>query len=231
MFQKVGIIGDSFASGSTSFNDGVTNYSLSWLQNLARKYGWEEASNYSKGGLTSRTWLTDAKGLSYLQSDTWKQLYFIALGINDSNPKEGTYVPLGTIDDFRNASNPPDTFYGNIGRAYRAVKAKNTAAVVCFITIPRFGDRYTPYSTAIKEMASETNSMLIDSDAINLFKTSWWAANLVDAHPTAMMYNAMANAYATAFNDAALANVEYLKTYNGYLNGSSSSGDDDTIVE
>lgn len=216
MFERIGIIGDSFASGSNAYNQGVTNYPVSWIQMLARKYGFE-AENYSVGGLTSRTWLTSPDGLPKLRNGAWQQLYFIALGINDSNPDDRN-VPIGQIEDFTDNS-APDTFYGNMGRIYRAIKEKNSAAFVCFITIPRFSaDRYNPYSDAIRLMASSTNSLLIDSDKIPMFHTAWWSTSLVDSHPTVMMHNAMANAYASAFSDAALANQEYLKTYNGYLN-------------
>ena len=216
MFERIGIVGDSFASGSNAFNQGVTNYPVSWLQMLARKYGFE-AENYSVGGLTSRTWLTSPSGLPKLRNGAWQQLYFIALGINDSNPDDRN-VPIGQIEDFTNTS-APDTFYGNMGRIYRAIKEKNSAAYVCFITIPRFSaDRYDPYSEAIRIMARSTNSLLIDSDKIPMFHTAWWSTSLVDSHPTVMMHNAMANAYASAFSDAALANQEYLQSYNGYLN-------------
>jgi len=236
MFERVGVIGDSFASGSSDYNQGVTNYAISWIQVMKRMHGWTEADNYSVGGLTTRTWLTNANGLTKLQNSGWKQLYFIALGINDSNPREDRNVPIGVIADFNNTTTPPDTFYGNMGQIYRAIKAKNSAAVVCFITIPRFdaeGDtpRYAPYDVAIKAMASATHSILIDSNTIGLFHLQSWTNNLASSHPTVPLYSAMAKAYSRAFEDAALANIGYLKTYNGYLNDDPSATEDDDMGE
>lgn len=235
LFERVGVIGDSFASGSNNYNEGVTNYAVSWLQIMKRMHGWTEADNYSKGGLTSRTWLTNAAGLQKLNETGWKQLYFIALGINDSNPDERN-VPVGVIADFTNTTTPPDTFYGNMGQIYRAIKAKNSAAVVCFITIPRFDaegetPRYAPYDAAIKAMASATHSILIDSNTIGLFHLQSWTNNLASLHPVAPLYSAMAKAYSRAFEDAALANIGYLKTYNGYLNGDPTATEPDNIGE
>jgi len=236
MFERVGVIGDSFASGSSDYNQGVTNYAISWIQVMKRMHGWTEADNYSVGGLTTRTWLTNSNGLTKLQNSGWKQLYFIALGINDSNPNADRNVPIGVIADFNNTTTPPDTFYGNMGRIYRAIKAKNSAAVVCFITIPRFDaegetPRYAPYDVAIKEMASATHSILIDSNTIGLFHLQSWTNNLASSHPTAPLYSAMAKAYSKAFEDAALANIGYLKTYNGYLNDDPTATDDDDMGE
>lgn len=236
MFERVGVIGDSFASGSSDYNHGVTNYPISWLQIMKRMHGWTEADNYSVGGLTTRTWLTNSNGLTKLQNSGWKQLYFIALGINDSNPNADRNVPIGMIADFNNTTTPPDTFYGNMGRIYRAIKAKNSAAVVCFITIPRFDaegetPRYAPYDVAIKAMASATHSILIDSNTIGLFHLQSWTNNLASSHPTAPLYSAMAKAYSKAFEDAALANIGYLKTYNGYLNDDPTATESDDIGE
>jgi hypothetical protein len=236
MFERVGVIGDSFASGSSDYNHGVTNYPISWLQIMKRMHGWTEADNYSVGGLTTRTWLTNSNGLTKLQNSGWKQLYFIALGINDSNPNADRNVPIGVIADFNNTTTPPDTFYGNMGQIYRAIKAKNSGAVVCFITIPRFDaegetPRYAPYDVAIKAMASATHSVLIDSNTIGLFHLQSWTNNLASSHPTAPLYSAMAKAYSKAFEDAALANIGYLKTYNGYLNDDPTATESDDIGE
>ena len=216
MFEHVAVIGDSFASGATAYNDYTLNYPISWVQIMARKYGFD-AVNYSFGGLTTRTWLTNSNGLQKLQSDTYKQLYFVALGINDSNP-DYRNVPVGTIADFTDQSEP-DTFYGNMGRIYRAIIAKNSAAIICYITIPRVGDRYTPYNTAINAIAQSVGAMVINSTDSQLFTSEWWLGELRDSHPTAPMYSAMANVYAELFKKACLNGMNYIREYNGYENG------------
>ncbi|MBQ8135020.1 MAG: SGNH/GDSL hydrolase family protein, partial [Clostridia bacterium] len=144
IFPTWGGIGDSFMTGKSA-PDG-TKFYLSWVQLMARKLGCE-CTNYSISGSTTRTWLTDVGGLEKLQSDTAKDFYWIAFGINDSNSDERN-VPLGTIDDLT-ATNKPDTFYGNMGKIHDAVLNKNPKAKICYITIPRIGERYEPYSEAI----------------------------------------------------------------------------------
>ena len=221
MFESIAVIGDSFASGSVGVNS-QTNYALSWIQNIGRTYG-IEATNYSKGGLTTRTWMTNSSGLPKLRADTGKLLYFIALGINDSNP-DSRNVPIGVQTDFAIEENTPDTFYGNMGIIYREILAKNSAAIICWITIPRFDARYTPYSEAIRNMAEMTGMILIDSADVTLFKTNWWTNNLSStAHPTAPMYNAMANAYAEKFSEVAINYMSLLNSYGGFINNNPSS--------
>ena len=235
LFERIAVIGNSFASGANSiYRSGHSNnaYNLSWLQILGRKHGCLEAVNYSRGGATSYSWLHRMEGetdssykakfcVEKFQADTPKQLYFVALGINDSNPAVGTNVPLGTIADFDNTSFDGNTFYGNLGIIYRMVLDKNSVAVFCFITIPRFDNgetvRYEPYSEAIRNIASHTNSMLIDCENIPLFRSDYWLNNLYEGHPTAMMYSMVAAAFDEAFVNAMIANTDYLKYYDGYM--------------
>ena len=212
MFEKWGAIGDSFMSGVCG------NYGqyigLSWVQNMARKNG-VSCTNYSTGGLTTRTWLTNSNGLAKLNNDEPKNLYIIALGINDSNP-DGRNVPLGTINDL-SASSKPDTFYGNMGAIHDAIIAKNHSAIVCYITIPRSGDRYEPYSEAIVNISKHYNALLIDSRNIKLFKTKWWNSNLVSEHPTAPMYSAMSEVYEEALSNAMFKQTDVVNQYVGAL--------------
>ena len=74
--------------------------------------------------------MTNSSGLPKLRADTGKLLYFIALGINDSNP-DSRNVPIGVQTDFAIEENTPDTFYGNMGIIYREILAKNSAAIIC----------------------------------------------------------------------------------------------------
>lgn len=201
LFNNLAVIGDSFATGRD-------NYNLSWLQMLCRQYGCEGV-NYSGNNMTTRTWLTNENGLTKLQNDSFvANLYFVALGINDSNPDDRN-VPLGTIADM-DAETPPDTYYGNMKRIYDAIKAKNANAAVCFITPQRIGDRYAPYANACINIANKYGCLYIDSRNSSLINSAWWSSNLVNAHPTAPMYSALANDIVKALSEAIYNNEEYL---------------------
>lgn len=219
MFRNVGVIGDSYSNGATQrangsyiFGDSVERY-ISWLQILARKNGFT-GTNFTKGGLTTRTWLTDSEGLTAMQAADPQDAYFIMLGINDSKDDD-RYVAVGNSSDFTTTSNPPDTFYGNMGVIYRAVKAKNSKAVIVFCTCCRFGDRYEPYSEAIRTMASTSGSLLIDFENISLVKGAWWSQQMVATHPTAKMYVALANAMEEEFSNVAYEGNDLLNVYYG----------------
>ena len=102
MFETLGIVGDSWASGSIYAPDGTfvdTVYSMSWGQILARKNG-ITTTNYSEGGLSTPDWLSDNDhGLATLLTDSAKNLYIINLGINDNTQIENGTLTLGTIAD------------------------------------------------------------------------------------------------------------------------------------
>ena len=74
MFEKFGVIGDSFASGEVAINGYIDYYNVSWGQILARMSG-NKCINFSSGGLSTRTWLTHEKGLNLLNSSEPQQLY------------------------------------------------------------------------------------------------------------------------------------------------------------
>lgn len=201
LFNNMAVIGDSFATGRS-------NYNLSWLQMICRESG-ATGANYSDSNLTTRTWLTDANGLTKLQNDSFTaDLYFVALGINDSNP-DSRHVNLGTIADM-DASPLPDTFYGNMQAIYNAIKTKNANAAVCFITPQRIGSRYTPYADACINMAAKLGCLYIDSRTSALITSNWWSSNLVNAHPTPPMYAALANDIIKGLSEAIFNHPAYL---------------------
>lgn len=210
MFLKWAGIGDSFISGVCG-NFGQF-YKLSWIQNLARQNG-VECADYSRGGLTTASWLTDKEGLEAMNKDTVPaNLYFIAFGINDSGTTH--HVELGSEADL-NSATPPDTFYGNMRKIHDAVIAKNNNAVLCYVTIPRSGDRYEPYNTAIRAIAEHYNALLLDSSDVALFRSDWWNNNMVEQHPTAVQYSAMAAAYGDLLSDELYRKIDLLTDYTG----------------
>lgn len=213
MFETIGVIGDSFASGIS--NESGEAYAFSWLQMMAREYGCI-GINFSTGNLTTRTWLTNENGLAKLQSSDACDLYFVALGINDSNPDEQN-VPLGTIEDME--TNPlPDTFYGNMQAIRNAIISKNSHAVICYITPMRVGDRYTPYQNAVVAIAEKYGCLLIDWRDVAYNNASWWNDNLVDLHPRVPMYNAMMHSVTELLSEAIKRNMTYMSPYPNIVN-------------
>ena len=166
-FRKIGVIGDSLASGEAVANNGGTNqfidnYDYSWIQYIARRDG-QTAFNFSSGGLTTRSWLTSANGLTKLQNaDNKCQCYIIALGVNDAGTLGYSYI--GTIDDI-NTSDPSqneDTFYGNYGKIISAIQAIEANAKIFMMTMP--SDHNEGHRTAVNgAIRSIANSNLFDN--------------------------------------------------------------------
>ncbi|MBO7731225.1 MAG: SGNH/GDSL hydrolase family protein [Methanobrevibacter sp.] len=204
MFTSAAVIGDSFASGWIYVNGaGTEHYDQSWLQVLARANGISDAENYSKGGLTTATWLTNADGSAKMAADTAKQIYFVALGINDAT---SSYT-LGTYADFT-AGTHPATFYGNLGEIHDQIMAKNPDALVCWITCMRFTSQYTAYSDAIKDIATNQNELLIDSSTIPYLRSPEYTGSLASNHPTSYSYAAIADEIEKALSRAMIGNTK-----------------------
>lgn len=127
MFHRVGVLGDSLASGEIGYTSGgsivyVDKYDYSWLSNLCRSCD-TEAVHYSMGGMTAKSWMAGTGGKKAMfDSDTVCNAYFIAFGTNDS----GEGQTLGTISDAAGT----DTFVGYMKQCIEYVHAKAPYAVV-----------------------------------------------------------------------------------------------------
>ena len=212
-FSKIAVVGDSFASG-ISGEDG-TAYEYSWLQMMAREYGCT-GHNFAKGGLTTRTWLTSSYGKTALENAEACNLYFIALGINDSNPDDRN-VPLGTIEDMEFAE-LPDTFYGNMKKIRNVILAKNPNAVFCYITPMRTGTRYIPYQDATVAIAEKYGCLVIDWRKVLYRDSFWWTSNQKNSHPRVVMYNAMMHSIVDLLSEAIENNMTYMANYPEIIN-------------
>ena len=213
MFQSIGIIGDSFASGEIyNSDDSSVNsdyYNLSWGQIMARMIG-ATAINYSKGGLSTKTWLTDITyGLAKLNSETANQLYIIALGINDGNSS----IPIGTIADI--TSDSTNSFYSYYGRIVRAVQSHAPNAIIMLSTCARWTNVYNPYSTAIKAIGAYYSFPVFDLAENDFFQSSFFSSNQVHNHPTAINYSAMAKEYKRLIEKALEENASKYKSFVG----------------
>lgn len=210
LFPTIGVIGDSYASGwiQNKSGSGYTEQrTISWPQIMARKYG-IEATNFTYSGLTFGTWLTnDDYGLPKLQSDSAKDLYLIALGINDQNQS----YTLGTAADMTdNPTSNPDTFYGNADKTvyYIKQKAPNSKIIVIGIANPS-----TDYNNALKEVAEHNGIPFIDTQSDEYFASSYFTNNKVGGHPISITYSGMADAYARLIADTFSTYTDYYKDF------------------
>ena len=209
MFESIGVIGDSFASGVIDINGTLeTHYNVSWPQILKRMTGCNVV-NYTKGGLSTKTWLTDAEyGLAKLNSETANNLYVIALGINDGNQN----IPVGTIADI--TSDNTNSFYSYYGRIIRAIHTHAPNAIIMLSTLARWADRYLPYSPAVKAIGAYYSYPVFDLSENDFFQSDFFADNQASGHPTAVTYSAMAKEYKNLI-EAAL--EEKVADYAGYI--------------
>ena len=217
IFQKLGIIGDSFASGEVQGSGDI--YSISWGQILARKNG-ATAVNFSKGGLSCRTWLTDSKGLTLLNSSEVQDLYLIALGINDVGEVTGSdpsYETLGEITDIDldNPSSNPNTFYGNYGKILSAIKTKAPDSKVVLITIPKANTSGNKtINDAIIEISETYDLPVIISHKNPIFTSTYFAnEKSANGHPTCSGYGTMALAYELMLEECIATYYDYFKDY------------------
>lgn len=210
IFESIGIIGDSFASGEIWINNsGVDYYDLSWGQVMARMTG-TTVVNYSRGGLSTKTWLTDDEyGLAKLNNETANQLYIIALGINDGNAS----IPIGTISDI--TSDSTNSFYSYYGRIIRAIQAHAPNAVVMLSTCARWTNVYNPYSEAIRAIGEYYSFPVLDLAESDFFQSEFFSENQVHNHPTAVNYAAMAKEYKRLIENALQKNADQYKAFVG----------------
>lgn len=188
MFDTFGVIGDSFSVGYVKYNEyGVTKTNYAWGKQISRKYG-NKCEIYGKGGLSTRTWLSDSEGLTAMNNGTANDMYFLALGINDANGIGIDY--LGTIADIHdgNPNDNPDTFYGNYGKIVEAVKAKSPHAKLCFVTIPGILSIHKTFANAIKEIAEHYGCVVADIQNDEQFQSK---VRYYDGHLTYPLYGFM----------------------------------------
>lgn len=196
-FLKVGVIGDSLASGECiARNNGdlvyVDNYDVSWGQYMARSSG-NKYINFSKGGLNTKTWLTSDVGLSkVLNTDNQCDLYYIGLGVNDYLNNN---VPIGSIDDIdiNNCDTNPDTFYGNYAKIISKIKESYPTVKFFCMTMPRSTEAAQPYNQAIRDIVNLfDNTYLLD---LYEFRNLYEKPGFIKSQERAQHYNSIAYNY------------------------------------
>lgn len=212
MFEKWGVIGDSFASGVFYDNEmqALDNHlQKSWAQILARESG-NKCENFSMGGLYCGSWLSNtARGLPFMLSESAKELYIIALGINDVS-KLGNDQPLGTISDMNlDYSQNPYTFYGNYGKIIGNIKTHAPKAKIILSTIPYNEESAMQINNAIISIANHFELPCLMVHADKFFRSEYYWDNFEQDHPKSFMYGATANAYERLICDSLKNDTSY----------------------
>lgn len=218
MFESIGVIGDSYASGAIFVNQNgelvpEDCYALSWPQVLARMCG-VTAYNYSAGGMTTKMWLdptTDyhrVRSIQMMNDTPANNLYIVALGINDC-----MNITLGSISDIE--SNIADNFYSYYGRIIRAIKNHAPNAIIMLSTNADFGGVLDTFSNAIKNIGSYYEFPVLDLAQSSFFQSKFYRDNKVSWHPIAITYAGMAKEYKMLIESALVANITKYKEYKG----------------
>lgn len=213
LFDKIGVLGDSYASGWIYQNNvGANHFDISWGQILARRNG-ITCVNLSSGGLTTKTWLTDARGLALLNSSDAQNLYMVCLGLNDQIAiNQGTYT-LGDATDYANKT---DTFYGNYAKIIDAIRTKAPNAKIILCTVSE-GDTTTfaQVSTAITAIGGLASVPVINVLDDPYITSTFFINSLNVGHPTAASYSGYATMIERLFSKCCIDNYAYFKDYAG----------------
>lgn len=228
MFGKFGVVGDSYASGVledfehtqkdifAQMTPEMTE-NLSWPTMLARKWG-TSMLHLAKGGLSTRTWLTDDQGLKKLNESDPQDIYYLCLGINDYYGLGDSY--LGIESDMESGA---DSFYGNYAKIIKAIKAKAPLAkIIMFgiaITPGDSHDRQMRFSDAQYKIAQHFGIPYISENADVLFNSDYYLKSMGSGHPSSYLYGAIAEAFERLIQRAIYKNRDYFYSYgwNGEL--------------
>lgn len=212
MFDKVGVVGDSFASGATYGVSGVEDgehYGIAWGRILSKRNN-ISVNIFAASGLSTKTWLEDNNGLAALQAKDPQDLYLLCLGINDN--KTGA-DPIGTVDDIHDNdyTQNPSTFFGNYGRIVAQIKIHAPTSKLIFI-VPK-GYKANNIGIAISQIAEHYSVPCIRFDDDPFFSSTFYQNNLHTGHPVGITYAGMATAIERLYSKCAIDNPTYFIDY------------------
>jgi hypothetical protein len=216
VFETMGVIGDSYASGTLYSADGQSSqtfYNKSWPQILGRKNG-IDVTNYSFAGARTNTWLTNATyGLAKLLSDAPLDSYVIVLSINDRN--KGGAEWLGTISDIHvgDPSQNANSFYGCYAKIIENVMSHApNAKIFCIQHSYNVTGLPKDYNDAIEAIANLYGLPCVPEFEDPFFETEVYT-QMYGGHPTYIGYAGMADALCTLMRKSMVKYLNYFKFY------------------
>lgn len=209
MFERFGVIGDSYASGEVCLTGYHDYYNVSWPQILGRMTG-SKCINFSAGGLSTQSWLTAEKGLPLLTASDPQQLYILALGINDYYQLGEDY--LGTEEDMDTKSN---SFYGNYATIIEAVKTKSPQGKLIIMTTTGTTRTAEMFNNAIINIANRYQIPYIIQNNDAFFQSDYYLKKMLNGHPVSCVYSAMAKTFKRLIEKCMKENYEYFKDFIG----------------
>lgn len=219
MFRTAGFIGDSYTAKRLGH---------SWVDIIGNRTG-VQTTRFAKSGDNAGAWITDnANGLPALLNDAAKDLYWIALGINDADRYDNDASYLGSIADISGSyEDYPDTFYGNMGHIIEAIQVHAPSAkIVLYKPLYRgvwrtLGGVSADKSThmveirdAIEDIAEHYSLPFMDAFDDVLFISDWYTHHMdydIDSgnHPSLLLYPAIASANMRLFSKCVQNNASY----------------------
>ena len=206
MFPKMSVVGDSLSSGCLYQDEQYTDYyGNSWLTYITRRSNLQR-NHYSVGGLTAKAWL-ESQYCTKLQSDQASDLYFIALGTNDSWL---TPYPVGSVTDEPGAN----TFAGYMKQIVNIVRTKAPNAPIFMISMYK---KNAAFDTVISGIAGLNEGVYYlpfdDFSEINTDTGGVWSAG---SHFTTIGYQYVANVILNLMNSAIEKNMSDFKFFGKY---------------
>ena len=219
LFEKIGVLGDSYASGEVYRNGSPAGdfFNISWGQIMARRNG-VVCENFSKGGLTTASWLSSPYGLTKLNNSDPMDLYLIVLGINDVYSilkDDESYI--GSESDIGTDHN---TLWRNMAVTINAIKTKNSKAKIIVIGLANRGDGSAYWqrlheleNSGLKAIAEYFEIPYISQMDEPYFNSSFYKDNMVGGHPTAIGYAGMAVAIEGMVEKVMMNYPDYFESY------------------
>lgn len=214
IFHTIGVVGDSLASGQGRIDD-YTHYhdfyDFSWPQCMARQYG-NTVYNFTKSGLNTRTWLTNAMGWPLASDGSHAAVcYIIGLGANDV-ALGASYVGSSADINLNDYTQNADTYYGNYARIISMLRTLEPRSYIFVCTNPVYGsdaEVRAALNEAVRYMPTIFDRVyLIENDVSDFTGNSFISRNEVRSHYTPAAYKYIANYIGSKMSEIIYANPE-----------------------
>ena len=226
LFETVGCCGDSFTAGYLYNKPDSQWYDPNYVPNgeypkiaypavMGRLNG-IDVTPFAKGGLTTGAWRTDAAGLPALLADEPKDLYIIALGLNDKTQN----IPIGEEEDI-DTEPETQTVLGNMGAIIRSIltHAPNCRIILCkSLWVYNAGESspnpyYNYISSFVETLSEHTGIPFIETLGDPYFCGDRYVNGLKGLHPTAPLYAGMGKRIGELVGKVVVDNPDYFFNY------------------